>query len=122
MWFSIQEYLKKINSRLTFVDILSLFTTLMFILTLLFYIQYQEYKNRKDVIYHVAVGDVIGVSDGNTTHGVTDARPFGSMKGKTYTFSWCQGSSRISSKNKIYFANEEEAKGRGRALSKMCKK
>ncbi len=48
--------------------------------------------------------------------------PFGSKKGTTYTFSWCAGSSRISQKNKIFFASEEEAKGFGRRLSKLCNK
>ena len=52
----------------------------------------------------------------------TDSRPFASVNGKTYTFSWCGGSSNISTKNKIYFTSEVEAQKSGRTLSKLCSK
>lgn len=122
MGFSIQDYLKKINSRLSFVDILSLFVTTLMLLLLLGYLGYKDRENKIGVQYILGTGDAYALNDIDTGSKMTDSRAFGSIKGKTYTFSWCQGATRISPKNKIYFASEEEAKGRGRTLSKMCKK
>ncbi len=51
-----------------------------------------------------------------------ESRPFASINGKTYTFSWCNGASVISPKNIIYFNTEKEAQNSGRTLSKLCKK
>jgi hypothetical protein len=79
-------------------------------------------ENSQGILYHEGLYEDVQSKDQNIPNGSNDIRPFGSAKGKTYTFSWCQGSTRISSKNKIYFGSEEEAKGVGRRLSKLCKK
>ena len=46
---------------------------------------------------------------------------FGSKNGKVYYYSWCKAGNKIKESNRIYFESEGEAKGRGRALSKLCK-
>lgn len=119
---SIQDYLKKINRSLTFTDILSLFVTVLLLLLLTLYISNKQARTMKPVVYQEGTevkGSVFIQKDLDTQN---NGRPFASSKGKTYTFSWCQGSRVISSKNKIYFATEEEAKSTGRTLSKLCKK
>ncbi len=113
---SIQEYCKKINRELTFVSILSLFLTVVTLFALTGYLYFLQGKNRSAVMYKetdVAMREVASL-DGS--------RPFGSNKGTTYTFSWCQGANRILDKNKVYFSSEEEAKISGRRLSKLCQK
>ena len=67
---------------------------------------------RVPVVYQVA---------SSTSEGNIDIRPFGSIQGTTYTFEWCQNSKAILLKNKIIFKNEDDAKKRGRTLSKLCK-
>ena len=52
----------------------------------------------------------------------SDERPFASKNGKTYTYSWCQNSSVILAKNRIYFKNEQAAQASGRTLSKLCQR
>lgn len=116
---SIQDYLKKINSRLTWVDCLSLLVTSLFLLGFLGYLYRDKGNNDNAVEYRVFNSAVR--SNGNEQI-FQDIRPFGSKFGKTYTFSWCQGSSMIDEKNKQYFASEEEAKRTGRKLSKLCEK
>jgi hypothetical protein len=118
MGFSIQDYLKKINSSLSFIDILSLLVLFLGIALFAGYIWHIQSQSPTEVVYRenaAALPEVVSST-------VDDNRPFGSIKGKTYTFNWCQGSNRISLKNKIYFGSEEEAKGVGRTLSKMCKR
>ena len=112
---SIQEYCKKINSRLTYFDIISISLIVSGIIFLSLYFQYSERKKYTDVIYQE--GKNLGL-DVQKDRGL----PFGSKTGKTYTFFWCQGSSRIKETNKIIFSNEEEASKAGRTLSKLCQK
>lgn len=112
---SIQEYCKKINRELTFVSICSLFGSLLVMVLLLFIINRQERSNFQEVIYKEGVYE-------NTTEEKNKGKPFGSKSGKTYTFKWCQGSSRISLKNKIYFSSPLEAESTGRTLSRLCQK
>jgi hypothetical protein len=112
---SIQEYCKKINSYLTFIDIISLFVTTLALFFFLLYLYVSQKQRMQDIVYQKFT------SRYSFSEKVTTA-PFGSVSGKTYTFSWCSGASRISEKNKVIFSNEEEAKGSGRTLSKLCKK
>lgn len=114
MWTSIQENLKKINSYISWGDCLSLLTTTVFLATLISFL----YIKKSDSYIPVKYIE----SGGNTSHIDGEPRPFASIGGKTYTFSWCQGSSVISEKNKIYFKSEEDAKNSGRELSKLCQK
>ena len=116
MGLSIQDYLKKINSRISLLDCLSLLVTMFFLLGFSLYLYQQKVSHRIPVSYGVA-------SDGfSGEESWYDPRPFGSNKGKTYTFMWCQGASMILDKNKIYFENESAAIVRGRTLSKLCQK
>ena len=122
MGLSIQDYLKKINSWLTSTDIVSLFMTCVTIVVFTGYIFHTQREDSQSVIYRENSQNNISQEDQSSVIDSSDIRPFGSAKGKTYTFSWCQGSTRISNKNKIYFGSEDEAKGAGRTLSKLCKR
>ena len=117
MGLSIQDNLKKINSWLAITDIVSIFVTFLTISLFAMYISYVQVESRSEVMYKENFS-----SNLETATMPTDNKPFGSQKSKTYTFSWCQGATRISVKNKIYFSSTEEAKAQGRTLSKLCKK
>lgn len=115
MGSSIQDYAKKINSRLSFWDILSVsITTLALAIFAIFL--YVKKENENIPVSYISNSENNGIID------KTDSRPFASVNGKTYTFSWCGGSNNISEKNKIYFENEGLAKSSGRVLSKLCQK
>ena len=115
MGLSIQDYAKKINSRISGTGIISLLITALFLALLLTFLAIHT-KSDTRVVY-------IEAPYSTTTPDVsTTGKPFASSKGKTYTFDWCSGSSVISAKNKIYFASEDEAKSTGRTISKLCKK
>lgn len=117
---SIQDYCKKINSDLTFTSIFSVFLVVVFLAGFIVYISYQESSLRKPISYTEATG--MNASESVSNSSVQgNSRPFGSSKGKTYTFAWCQGSDRILEKNKVYFASEQDAKASGRTLSKLCR-
>lgn len=112
MGHSIQEFLKKINSTLTWLDVGSVATTALIIVfaSVLMFLKYDS--KDKEITYIQNAEQKMGV----------DTRPFGSISGTTYTFSWCQNASAILPKNKIYFTSEEAAKASGRTLSKLCQK
>jgi hypothetical protein len=115
MGSSIQEYCKKINRELTFVDVASLSLTFLFILFLVIFVTIQQKENVSQVVYKEGeIGSLVPKPDAG--------RPFGSRYGKTYTFSWCQGANRILDKNKVYFSSKESAEASGRTLSKLCQK
>lgn len=118
MDYSIQEYLKKINSWLSFYDCLSIFATALCVLLLSLYMYGTAHANTIETTYISNQNSEIMVQSITSN----DSRPFASRKGKTYTFSWCSGSSRIASKNKIFFQSETEAQQSGRTLSKLCKR
>ena len=111
---SIQDYGRKINSRLTVLDCLSLTITALVLITFLMY-----YKQKKNIDYHplrYIKGDATEESNNN------QSLPFGSKNGKTYTFNWCSGGKTTKEANKIYFKSEKEAEMLGRHLSKLCHK
>ncbi len=109
---SIQEYLKKINSKLSFYDCASLVITATTFIGFAIFIWIMTEKEKLPVVYVEAKGK----------QEQNDIRPFGSKSGETYTFSWCQGAGTIKPSNMVYFANEEEAERQGRILSKLCLK
>ena len=114
MLHSIQEYLKIINSRLTKLNCMSLLVTTICLALFTLYLYLD--KNAENT----AVSYVQNESKFNTN--TSDSRPFASISGQTYTFSWCKGANNIILKNRLYFANEQEAKNSGRFLSKLCQK
>lgn len=118
MGLSIQDNLKKINSWLRISDIVSIFVTFLVIVLFTGYIWNSRQHGRIEVVYQEntlpKILSATQVSD--------DSRPFGSRKGKTYTFTWCSGSGTIKASNKIYFGSPEEAEAQGRTLSKLCKR
>ena len=122
MGLSIQDYLKKINSSLTRADCISLLITMLFLVSFLVYLKIENVKTSVPLSYVVGTSPDSVSLDKERTSDSQDPRPFGSSKGKTYTFSWCQGATRILAKNRIYFSTEEEAKSSGRILSKLCQK
>ena len=107
---SIQDYAKKINRELTFVDCASILATLLVLLGFFGYLSVKETKTSKGITY----------STNSAIDNLEEVQPFASRNGKTYTFSWCGGSSAIKDSNKIYFKTEEQAKASGRTLSKLC--
>jgi hypothetical protein len=115
MGFSIQDYLKKINSKLTTIDCVGLFFTTLILVLFYGFVDHKHNSSRVPVSYTEQEIDTITVKK-------EESRPFASSKGLTYTFSWCQGAGRISPKNKVFFANEDQAKQSGRVLSKLCQK
>ncbi len=118
MGLSIQDYLKKINSALTATDILSLLVIFLMSAVFLGYVWQNQREQRKDVVFR----ENITISSVHTDIQHDAGKPFGSKKGKTYTFSWCSGSSNIKPENKIYFASSVDAEAKGRTLSKLCKR
>ncbi|MFA6608692.1 MAG: hypothetical protein WCT07_02175 [Candidatus Paceibacterota bacterium] len=115
MGYSIQEYLKIINSRVAKLDYISLLITTVFLVSFSFYLYF--YKNRENIGVSYSSSDS-NIMDINTSN----QNPFASINGKTYTFSWCNGADKIKDFNKISFKTEEDAKNSGRTLSKLCQK
>jgi hypothetical protein len=107
---SIPEFLRNINSRLTFLDCASILLTMVFLGGITGYLYMEKIRSQIPVVYIENTSNTVA----------TDNRPFGSKNGTTYTFSWCQGANVILPKNKIYFVNENEAQNSGRSLSKLC--
>jgi hypothetical protein len=116
MGLSIQDYAKKINSWISLVDCISLLVTMLFLVGFVAFLHGRHTVASLPVTYYVATSSPAASELGDTS------RPFGSTKGKTYTFSWCRNSGAISAKNKIYFDTEDLAKQSGRVLSKFCQK
>lgn len=114
MWVSIQEIIKKINSKLSYLDCLSILCTALFLVFLVFYLHIKSAELQKPVIYRVFSGSLEATSQ--------DTKPFGSKNGTTYTFSWCQNSGQTKEANKVYFKSAQEAERSGRTLSKLCQK
>lgn len=114
MWISIQEIIKKINSKLSYLDCLSILCTTLFLVFLAFYLQIKSQSLRKPVIYRAFSGPAETRS--------RDTQPFGSKSGTTYTFSWCQNAGQTKEANKVYFKSAREAEKAGRTLSKLCQK
>jgi hypothetical protein len=112
---SIQDYLKKINSGLSWFDCLSVGATALCFLGFAIFIHWKRGEERRPVLYIPAQHPAI-----TTTK--NDSRPFASKNGTTYTFSWCSNSSQIKPANKIYFTSEAQAISSGRTLSKLCQK
>ena len=122
MGSSIQEYCKKINSAITINDIVSLFLTCLFLSGLTVVIHHRQSLSVKEVIYQEATDKSTDTDVTPIGTDISDTRPFGSIHGKTYTFSWCQGSKRILQKNRVYFVSATEADQSHRTLSLLCKK
>ena len=116
MGSSIQDYAKKINSKTTLFDCVSLLITTIFLLSFTIFLYYRQ-KALSIPVTYVTGGEIV---ENNEIAGET--LPFASISGKTYTFSWCMGANRVAVKNRIYFANEDEAIRSGRRLSKLCTK
>lgn len=112
---SIQEKLKKINSAITFADIVSLLLTALVLGLLCLYLYQKERDSYVPVTYEKS-------SSRSTVEVPGVTRPFASKNGTTYTFSWCQGATMIKEANRIYFSSEEEAQASGRKMSLLCKK
>jgi hypothetical protein len=113
MAHSIQDYLRKINSSLSYADCLAVAVTALFTGALAIYFIYEGEEAKLPVVYRSA-GTVLGDS--------ADSRPFGSRKGTTYTYSWCSGSGQIKEANKVYFKDADAAEASGRTFSKLCNK
>lgn len=115
---SIQELLKKINSRLSFTDCISISLTTLILCGFSLYVYLEKTQRVVPVTYESGESTEVDIDTNNPN----DSRPFASFSGKTYTFSWCQGASTILAKNRVYFRDEIQAKESGRTLSLLCKK
>lgn len=107
----IQDFVKRINSAISFSHILSLFFTFAVLLGFFVYIDIRNDELARTLTY----------TEGQVEEVSAVKEIFASKNGKTYTYSWCSGASRILDKNKIYFATEGDAEKTGRTLSKNCK-
>lgn len=113
MGFSIQENLKKINSRLSVFDCISVVFTVLLLVFLAFQLHIREESFKQSPVYRISA----------TQNKKEEASlPFGSKNGTTFTYSWCQGSGQIKEENKVYFKSAEQAERSGRTLSKLCQK
>lgn len=113
MLHTIPENLSKINSRISGTDAVSLAVTAFIILVFALFLIGQQEGEVAGVVYEPALHEEVKGED---------YRPFASVNGPTYTFSWCQGSDQIKQENIVYFANAEEAEKSGRTLSKLCQR
>ncbi len=115
---SIQEFCKKINSRISLIDIVAILFVLFFLLIAVILIDQKKSENSTNVVYKE------GIFEGKERKNkdITSNQPFGSKYGTTYTFKWCSGSGRILEKNRVYFSSVENAEASGRRLSKLCQK
>jgi hypothetical protein len=116
---SIQDYLRKINSRLTISDCVSIAITALCSGVFALYIYHLDKSSMKTVMY--TEGNINEVIYSSSASNKNPSTIFGSLHGSTYTFTWCQGASHIAVKNRIYFSDENSAKSSGRTLSKLCK-
>ncbi len=110
---SIQDYLKKINSHLGWVDTISLSLVALVLLVLQGYLLFTTQS--QPITFIEKEGTQVEVMNDQAS-----ILPFASRNGTTYTFSWCKNAGQILAKNKIYFKDEQEAKNSGRTLSKLC--
>jgi capsular polysaccharide biosynthesis protein len=115
---SIQEFCKKINSRISLIDIVAILFVFFFLLVAVTLIGQKKSENSTNVVYEEGVFE--GVE--GKSKDIALNQPFGSKYGTTYTFTWCQGSGRILEKNRVYFSSTQDAEASGRRLSKLCKK
>lgn len=111
----IQEYLKKINSRLHLFDLVIISVVTITFFGFSIFIYYENNIHKKDLKYLENIGEISANLSENQ-------KIFASKNGATYTFSWCSAADRIKEENRIYFNNEEEAITSGRRLSKLCGK
>lgn len=110
----IQDFVKRINSTISLSHIFSLLVTFIVLLGFFVYI-HQKKDSLASLLTYTEGEESVNKDTGDLS------QLFASKNGKTYTYSWCSGASRILDKNKIYFATEEDAKRTGRTLSKNCK-
>lgn len=115
MGTSIQDYLKEINSKVTYLDCASL--TLSTVLLVLFVV----IANRDASVGGLGLTYAQGDTHMGTSFSQDSTLPYGSISGTTYTYAWCRNSSQIKAKNKIVFANEADAVNSGRRISTFCK-
>lgn len=111
---SIQDYLKKINSRLSSFDMASIAITAFFLLLLSVSLVWRSEATTGEVVYRTPRDD--------RQSEIPSSSPYGSKNGATYTYSWCQGGDRIKPENVVYFGSAEEAEQKGRRISKLCQK
>lgn len=113
MAHSIQDYLRKINSSISFYDCLAAALLLMTLGAFTLYLHHEQERLRLPVIYRTGK---------TVVRPTVNSRPFGSRKGTTYTYTWCSGSGQIKEANKLYWKNREAAEASGRTFSKLCTK
>jgi hypothetical protein len=114
MAHSIQDYLRKINSRLSLFDCVAIASAALLVAVIAIYLHVEKAGSRLPVVYQGVSQEVLGAA--------ADSRPFGSKKGTTYTYAWCSGAALIKDANKIYFRDADEAEAAGRTFSKLCNK
>ncbi len=111
--YSIQDILRNINRSLTWYDIVSVALLFVLALSLFLFLKKEESARYGNLEYIENTAEI-------TDRTNATSKIFASKNGKTYTYAWCQGASRIKEANKIFFTNEETAKRSGRTLSKLC--
>ncbi len=117
---SIQDFLRKINSRiLTVVTPFSLIVVTLFCLSFLLFILTLAYTVRGERHVFVYQENDVKVSSAQGSQ-VGKRAYFASKSGKVYYSAFCKGGKRVKESSRIYFESEAGAKGSGRTLSKLC--
>ncbi len=118
----IQDYIRKINSaldtNLSWPEVISITSVFLVFSCGAILLGVRDIVMREPVIYHEG-----GIIEGSQASVSTEKTGpiLASKNGKAYFFAWCQGTAKIKQENRIYFANEDDAKASGRNLSKTCK-
>ena len=77
------------------MDIVSIFVIFLVSSVFLGYLWHKEQGSQTEVVYREDFIEEPVMGGGGVRQGVDSGKPFGSKKGKTYTFSWCSGSGNI---------------------------
>lgn len=100
----------------------SIFVTFLGFLLFTVYVLQGSSSKVQPVIYKQNVQNRVMAGKVDSSINKVDSRPFGSIHGKTYTYSWCSGSGNIKLANKVYFMSSDDAEAKGRTLSKLCRR
>ncbi len=112
---SITETLKKINTEITFLDIIIIIFNIFLISAFLIYkIKVSDYFSNTEDFQYIKSNIILNEENTKSLHFI-----YASKRGKKYYFYNCKSS--IKEANKIYFDSEASAQKAGYTLSKTCK-
>ena len=117
---SIQDFLRKINSRILFyvspTEILFFFSLSLSLLLFIGILSFVTKDERHVFVYTEGKDESVTKESATRKNNAY----FASKSGKVYYTSFCKAGNRVKEGNRIYFTLESEAKSSGRELSKLC--